>query len=342
MQFLAHQAWLAGSYDTLSVTAGLLVEFNTVWKFAYDEARKARIFPGFWTSGQAHKYVQYLAAFEKRLGKLPAGFKLLSDFLTKAADNGQVVIAVQNKHSYQERTVQQSAGRVDLTPQFRKQFVPDLVNDFGNRPIEDVIEEHIFNALKASSHGQPNGVNLGEVPHMVITKVLHHLVYTEPKKFKGPLNINIVYTDGSQAKPFPLFVLRERSTEEMAELRKVKPIKMGMISMRHPEMDSMIDQYWFRNIEVSQTGLTSAERDTLCYEITQRKLSEIRRLNMPIRLSFYQTGFEIPLIGFWRAVVEFLLEDQGKQPMLEIIPFFYERKKTGHSKDQYERADRWS
>ena len=124
----------------------------------------------------------------------------------------------------------------------------------------------------------------------------------------------------------------------MKALRELKPIRIGMISQRHPEMDSIIQRYWFRNIEVSQPGMTSAEVDELCYQKTLRQLGDIYTLNKPVRMALYQTGFQAPLVGFWRAVVEFLKLGQGRAPVLEIIPYFYDKRNRDN---QYERGDRW-
>jgi hypothetical protein len=100
-------------------------------------------------------------------------------------------------------------------------------------------------------------------------------------------------------------------------------MRVGMISMRHPDMDSIIDRYWFRNIEVSQSGMTNAETDELCYQITLRKLQEIRELNEPTVIAFYQTGMQQALVGFLRGLVEFLRADERSTAMLEVVPYFW-------------------
>ena len=262
-------------------------------------------------------------------------FRQIIEFLSQARNN-QIIIAVQNKHA--EQTIDSSNGQTlvsleQLTTTFSRQFVPDWINDYGNLPFDKIVVKHLWRAVSSSRRGQANGVNLSEVPHMIVTKALRQMVYEHPPEDETrEIAVNIVYTDGSQARPFQLFVLKPKSDDDMRELRSHPAIRMGMISMRHPEMDSMVHQYWFRNIEVSQPGMTSAEVDELCYQITLKKLGDIYHLSKPVRFEFYQTGFQAPLIGFWRAVVEFLKQGQGKTPMLEVVPCFY----TGTKRDSDE------
>ncbi|QQG47841.1 MAG: hypothetical protein HY044_01995 [Candidatus Woesebacteria bacterium] len=305
IQFLAHQALASGQYESIVLDQFTLSVLANLWIQSPEKARSTRLLPMFW---------------------MPQHENLLKlQFLEQAQQQGQVVIAVQNKHAQQTQSVGQTVVPVEqLTRAFIGQFVPDWINDYGNLPFDEIVVKHLWRAVSSSRRGQANGVNLSEVPHMIATKALRQMVYERPPKdVTHEIAVNIVYTDGSQARPFQLFVLKPRNDIDMQQLRSQPPIRMGMISMRHPEMDSMVHQYWFRNIEVSQPGMTSAEVDELCYQITRRKLGDIYRLNKPVRFEFYQTGFQAPLIGFWRAIVEFLKQGQGKPPMLEIDPCFY-------------------
>lgn len=325
MQFLAHQALLQNQFPSIALASDVLPFLSVLWKQIPGRVRQMRLLPSFWVQEQTQAYIESLNLLSGQIDI--AVLRPVIDFLLLAYRNNQMVIAVQNKHAQQasDHLVNQDIVTVGhLTRAFVGQFVPDWINDYGNLPFDEIVVKHLWRAVSSASRGQANGVNLSEVPHMIVTKALHQMVYERPPKdSSGEIAINIVYTDGSQARPFPMFVLKSRSDSAMQQLRTIAPIRMGMISMRHPEMDSMVHQYWFRNIEVSQPGMTSAEVDELCYQITLRKLGEIYRLNKPVRFEFYQTGFQAPLIGFWRAVVEFLKQGQGRPPMLEIVPCFY-------------------
>lgn len=337
LQFLAHQALSADGYQSVTIDATVFPTLAELWNNRQGKVRNMRLLPIFWMPEHMEAYVGNARTLIEQI----KAFQQVAKFLQSAHSKDQVVIAVQNKHT--EQTLGQPSIQValeQLTRAFTGQFVPDWINDYGDLPFENIVVRHIWRAVQSARRGQANGVNLSEVPHMIITDALHSMVYENPKKVDNQeVSVNIVYTDGSQARPFPLFCLKLRDSEEMHELRQKKPIRIGMISMRHPEMDSLIHQYWFRNIEVSQPGMTSTEVDELCYQITLRKLADIYRLNKPVRIAFYQTGFQAPLIGFWRAVVEFLRQSQGKPPMLEIIPYFYQRRlKRGK---QYKRGEYW-
>jgi len=337
LQFLAHQALSAGGYQSVTIDPTVFPILAELWNNMQGKVRNMRLLPIFWMPEHMKAYVGNARTLTEQI----KAFQQIAKFLHSAYSKDQVVIAVQNKHARQ--TLGQPNVQValeQLTQAFTGQFVPDWINDYGNLPFDDIVIKHIWRAVQSARRGQANGVNLSEVPHMIITKALHSMVYENPKKVDNQdVAINIVYTDGSQARPFPLFYLKLRDSEEMKALCEQKPMRIGMISMRHPEMDSLIHQYWFRNIEVSQPGMTSAEVDELCYQITLRKLADIYRLNKPVRIAFYQTGFQAPLVGFWRAVVEFLKEGQGKPPMLEIIPYFYQKRLQNEG--QYEHGEPW-
>ena len=332
IQFLAHQALMQNQYPSIVLDSGVLPILSALWGQVPDRVRQMRVLPTFWVQEQFRPYAESLKTLSQQIDL--AAFRQIIEFLSQANRNNQIIIAVQNKHAQQTQSVGQTVVSVEqLTKAFTGQFVPDWINDYGNLPFDEVVVKHLWRAVSSARRGQANGVNLSEVPHMFVTRALRQMVYERPPKgATGEIAVNIVYTDGSQARPFQLFALKPRSDSAMRELRSQSAIRMGMISMRHPEMDSMIHQYWFRNIEVSQPGMTSAEVDELCYQITLKKLGDIYRLNKPVRFEFYQTGFQAPLVGFWRAVVEFLEVGQGRPPMLEIIPCFY----TGTKKDSEE------
>ena len=338
LQFLAHQALLAGGYQSVTIDPTVFPVLAELWNNMQGKVRNMRLFPIFWTPEQMETYV----GNGRALAGQTKAFQPIIEFLQSSHSKDQVVIAVQNKHARQ--TLSQPRVPValeQLTQAFNGQFVPDWINDYGNLPFEDIVIKHIWRAVQSARRGQANGVNLSEVPHEIITKALHSMVYENPEKVDNQeVTINIVYTDGSQARPFPLFCLKLRDSEEMKALRELKPMRIGMISMRHPEMDSLVQHYWFRNIEVSQPGMASAEVDELCYQITLRKLSDLHRLNKPVRIAFYQTGFQAPLVGFWRGVVEFLKEGQGKPPVLEIVPYFYQ--KLLEEGKQYKHGNPWN
>ncbi len=335
IQFLAHLATLEG-YEHIVLPSGVLPTLSNVWEQTPGRTKRDRMLPTFWLPEHFDQYVLNIQSLSD--GKT---FEHVLRFLGDARARQQAVIAIQDKHAPQDEV-----SGVNVTPTenlneaFLEQFVPDWINDYEDMDFEEVVVKLLWRAAKSSVLGQANGVNPSEIPHMVMTEALRKMVYEKPGRIDNrEVEINIVYTDGSQARPFPLFCLKKRTKQEMRDIQKQTPVQIGMISNRHQSMDSKVKHYWFRNIEVSQPGMTSAEVDEVCYQITLRKLREILDKDLEKRVSFYQSGFQAPLIGFWRAVVEFLRAQQGRPAVLEITPYYY----TDHKRKRpYERGWSWN
>lgn len=259
-------------------------------------------------------------------------------FLENAQERGLMVIEVQNKHRKPTSpVVVRDPEQVERA--FTGQFVPDWVIDYSGKTIYEVATQMVWNAVNASKRGQANGLNLSDFPHMIIVETLHTFAYkAQPKDAEHPVSVNIVYTDGSTARPFPLFRLHKRSEEELRDLRESTiMLNIGSQSCRHPEMDTQVDLYWFLNIEINHAGNTSAEKDEFCYQETLRKLSVLTRRNQRIRIAFYQTGFEPAAIGFYRAVTQFLMDTIDKPPFVEIVPMIW-----NNQKKDYESGSSWA
>lgn len=261
-------------------------------------------------------------------------------FLENAQDQGLMVIEVQNKHRKPSGpTMIRDADQVERA--FSGQFVPDWVIDYSGKTIYEVATQMVWNAVNASKKGQAHGLNLSDFPHMVVGETLHTFAYkAQPKDAEHPVSVNIVYTDGSTARPFPLFRLHKRSEEELRELREsTVMLNIGSQSCRHPEMDTQVDLYWFLNIEINHAGNTSAEKDEFCYQETLKKLSVLTRRNQRIRIAFYQTGFAPAAIGFYRAVTQFLMDTMDKPPFVEIVPMIWNNQED---KKLYEPGSSWA
>ncbi len=259
-------------------------------------------------------------------------------FLENAQERGLMVIEVQNKHRKPTSPIVVRDPE-QVTRAFSGQFVPDWVIDYSGKTIYEVATQMVWNAVNASKKGQAHGLNLSDFPHMVVGETLHTFAYkAQPKDAEHPVSVNIVYTDGSTARPFPLFRLHKRSEEELRDLRESTiMLNIGSQSCRHPEMDTQVDLYWFLNIEINHAGNTSAEKDEFCYQETLRKLSVLTKRNRRIRIAFYQTGFEPAAIGFYRAVTQFLMETMDKPPFIEIVPMIW----NGQKKN-YESGSSWA
>jgi hypothetical protein len=329
IQALAYLLMVSEKEYPVLVLPSHLVTLDTLFALNPEVTHASRLLSVFVSEAQMSEQI---SALEQTLGNFTGdteSLKAYLAFLRDAKKKGRTVLSVQDKYAGQTgQSVHIVAAEPSATDvvagAFNRQFTPDWINDFQGKTLEEVTKSQIWRAVKSAQRGQQNGVNFTEAPHEIITEALRYFVYFTPNDFTGPVYVNIVYSDGSQARPFPFFCLPERMETEMKTLREREILPIGAMSCRHPEMDTTVSHYWFRNFEVSVSGKTNAETDEFCYQRTKEKLSVIRSGNMPIRMALYQTGFQAPLVGFWRAVTEFLIEGNGQLPVLEIRPYYFD------------------
>lgn len=149
--------------------------------------------------------------------------------------------------------------------------------------------------------------------------------------------IHIMYNDGTQGEPFPLFALpliKEPNAEELFVYR------VGLVSLRHQESDKHLDRSLIRNREIQnrRNGAYQEElafrRATECIdellryirgELTERSdLSPSLRVLLGYRTElherhwrglhlelFHTTGLESAAIGTYRAILAILQKHQG-------------------------------
>lgn len=325
MQFLAHQALLSREAHYINVSLQTLIQMSQNWRINPDLARNYRIASTFW--------------FGEKHGNMLASSKAMTQdsrvksFIEQSLLDGYVVVVLQDKHSEGFYTSQEIDSNV-LEDSFAEQEVHDELKVYHPKvDFDEVVAPKLEKVIELSRRGQPHSFNPSIIPNVVLTRVLHAFVYADGE----PVSIDIVYTDGSQARPFPLFALNRMSNKQLSDLRSVDETEIGMLSMRHPELDTIVDHYWFRNIEMSQSGLTGAEVDEKAYQITMQRLKELESLNRKFRMRFYQTGLQPVVIGFYRAIVDFLSSRRGKDPILEVIPVFHDKRKE----DKHDTGKPW-
>lgn len=207
-----------------------------------------------------------------------------------------------------------------------------LKNDFLSLKISDSISEErggghfvelsnqFERVVRLTRQRAPAAMNFSELRHDVIVEIMHNYVY----RGGSPIFVPVIYADGTEAAPLPLFFLKPRSMEALAELRQQPVLKVGMMSSRHSNdgLDETVDIYWFRNQEIS-IGRTQAETDEVAYKKSKEQFLKMRGEG-PVRIDFYQTGFVPALVGFYRALTEELIE-QHKNPtvLLEVTPYYF-------------------
>ncbi len=216
--------------------------------------------------------------------------------------------------------------------QFASQSVPDEVTQTEGKTYLEIAREKVLTIT--GGRGGVQALNFSNLRNDIIAKLLHEFVYGETGNLDKPTEIKVVYDDGSEARPFPLACLKQQSGRKMKTVREQPPIKAGLISARHPEMDATVDMYWYRNQEISQAR-TGAETDEIAYR-KSKEILEQSRGEGAYYIHLYQTGFEPPLVAFYRALVEELLHRRKSGPQLEIVPFFFK------GRGGYEQGKPWN
>lgn len=175
-------------------------------------------------------------------------------------------------------------------------------------------EEQISATLELSdppSYIEPSGVS-----NSVLTETLRRFVAMSGHRTDAPVR----YQDGSTARPFPLRSLA--LGREVPALER--ELRFALLSIRHAEMDVDVDGCWLRNFDISRPR-PAGETDEVSYELSRAQLSALTR-HGPVLIRLYQTGLDAAVVGFYRAVVEHLLESPGS---IAIVPTYYREPPSG-------------
>jgi hypothetical protein len=182
---------------------------------------------------------------------------------------------------------------------------PMYADDPRRHQQADALCQQIIDGLR---HGQPVPIGM-TAPHDVITEVLRDL----QGPAVPPSFVRLVQVDGSESAPFPLGLpLRPPANG-------TRTLRLGLMSMRHMDLDEHVSGYWFRNRLVSVADRTFAEIEDFCHCDTLDRLPELSECGIN-RLEIVHTGFEPAVIGFYRAVAAHV----QTQP-LAVIPYYARR-----------------
>lgn len=171
-------------------------------------------------------------------------------------------------------------------------------------------------------------VNFSNQPHFVVADALNGFVYRDDPN-EPETRIRVVYMDGSQAEDFPLRCLNRPCEGKATGAGLEMPsLNAALISMRHLEMDEIVDMAWFRNRKVS-VPRPFAETDAYCTQETVKLLHSIEK---GLHIEMYQTGLETAVVGFYRGLVEVLKQRRSVQnaPPLSVMPRYYAGKTDGY------------
>ena len=131
------------------------------------------------------------------------------------------------------------------------------------------------------------------------------------------IDATIAYRDGSAASyPFPLRCLPLADT---APASADIELHVALLSIRHTDMDPVVDGAWLRNSEVSRPR-PAAQTDDFVYGTSLTQLDALTDSgHRTALLHLYQTGLDTAIVGFYRAVTVHLLAHPGT---LAVIPMF--------------------
>jgi hypothetical protein len=182
----------------------------------------------------------------------------------------------------------------------------------GAQAVEKRFADQLEEALQSPESPRPfipSGVS-----NVVLTNSLREYVGRPGSRVDAPAE----YKDGSRARHlFPLrslkFLPSPRGPFDLS-------VKFALLSIRHTEMDVVVDGAWLRNVQISQQR-AAAETDDLVYKISREQLAELTANGKRVMMEMYQTGLQPAVVGFYRALVDHLLAQPGS---VTVRPMYFQ------------------
>lgn len=171
------------------------------------------------------------------------------------------------------------------------------------------LRRQLGNALRT---GQPLPIG-AQARHEVLTEVLRELHH--PAAPAGRLRL-LFATEAAETRPFAFGPLPSRPPG------RGRTLTLGLMSMRHTELDAKVAGYWFRNRLVSVPGRSFADVAAYCHRDSVPRLHRLAASGVS-DLRMHHTGFEPAVIGFYRAVSE-VTATTG----LRVHPFYLASRRT--------------
>lgn len=187
----------------------------------------------------------------------------------------------------------------------------------GRALVEARFRDQLEKAIAEPGKDRSSAMSPSGIHNRVLTEVLRGYV---ERAEEPPVSVPVVYRDGSKAEAdFPF-----RCLDLDDELRPAHELdlslRLTLLSIRHTEMDPVVDGAWLRNAEVSRPR-PAAQTDDFVFQTSRKQLDVLTQQgSLNVRLHVFQTGLETAVVGFFRAVVEFLRDHPGR---LEVVPMFY-------------------
>lgn len=195
--------------------------------------------------------------------------------------------------------------------------------------VSGVVKAQVMAAIRQSQAGGKGVVNMTEhdnLPHHVIAELLHEFAYQNSKKPEKPAQIVFLYAGRQESKPVPLYCLSTAQDRHAPPVPFTEiPLRVGLISMRHLPLDHMVDMSWLLNQEIPHNE-PYWKKDEFFSNESRRQLEQLTEKGIR-RIHLYQTGYHAAVIGFYRSLILYLKEQQGRQPtscVLEVTPYYFD------------------
>jgi hypothetical protein len=212
---------------------------------------------------------------------------------------------------------------VDRSDDYTQRYTDDDegITDNEGLSIYTIFEQKLDGLIAQARQKYSVSLNISDLRNDVIAEVLWRRMQSVTSE--SSINIPVIYADGSQARSIRFYNVRRRPDPDMRGVRSVRTLNIGLMSARHPELDAVVDMYWFRNQEIS-VSRNMAQTDEICYQKSLELFTELLK-DGPARIALYQTGFPPAVMGFYRALSHVLIHHNNYQPRIEVIPMYFLR-----------------
>lgn len=170
----------------------------------------------------------------------------------------------------------------------------------------------LMEAAISSDTAEDAVVRPSGITNSVLTETLRQFVHRSAGDVSVTLPVR--YRDGSTGPTFP-FRAVSLGAVAPADWRR---LRFTLLSIRHVEMDGIVDGAWLRNAKVSRPR-AAGQTDQIVYETSLRQLRALTE-SEPVFIDMYQTGLDTAVVGFYRAVTRHLIKHPGS---LAVLPHYY-------------------
>jgi len=202
----------------------------------------------------------------------------------------------------------------------------------GAAAVRERFEEQLRRAVEPHRADAPKPISPSGIQNKVLTDAFRE--YVVQVDGSQQVDVPVEYRDGSRARN--LFSLRSLVFLSRPEQPPQLRLSFSLLSIRHAELDVIVDGAWLRNLQISQNR-TAAETDDLVYAISRDQLTALTLSGTRrVLIRMYQTGLETAIVGFYRAVANHLLAHPGS---LTVIPMFFA---SGKGQASYDDGPMWT